>query len=61
MHTNLRLLSRKNEHYLKGETKLWDGGGDHFGPLDGAKELEKTSLTLNEPEMVVMLYEDDNI
>ncbi|KAJ7976594.1 Dimer_Tnp_hAT domain-containing protein [Quillaja saponaria] len=37
VHTNLRLLSRKNESYNKGETKMWDIGGDHFDPLEGAE------------------------
>ncbi|KAJ7970782.1 Dimer_Tnp_hAT domain-containing protein [Quillaja saponaria] len=36
VHTNLRLLSRKNESYNKGETKMWDIGGDHFDPLEGS-------------------------
>ncbi|KAJ7959967.1 Dimer_Tnp_hAT domain-containing protein [Quillaja saponaria] len=51
VHTNLRLLSRKNESYNKGETKMWDIGGDHFDPLEGAEVLEIASLSLDEPDM----------
>lgn len=40
VHTNLRLVFKKSDHYLKGETNFWDVGGDHFDPPDGAKELE---------------------
>ncbi|XP_074336689.1 uncharacterized protein LOC141673859 [Apium graveolens] len=61
VHTNLRLLSRKSDIYLKGETKLWDFGGDHFDPLDGAEELEIASLSLDEPEMEQMIYQDDDV
>ncbi|XP_074381164.1 uncharacterized protein LOC141722833 [Apium graveolens] len=61
VHTNLRLLSRKSDLYLKGETKLWDVGHDHFDPLDGAEDLEIASLSLDEPEMERMIYEDDDV
>ncbi|XP_074342711.1 uncharacterized protein LOC141680360 [Apium graveolens] len=61
VHTNLRLLSRKSDLYLKGETKLWDVGGDHFDPLDGAEKLEIASLSLDEPEMERMIYQDDDV
>ena len=61
VHTNLHLLSRKSDHYLKGETRLWDVGGDHFDQPDGAKELEIVSLLLDEPEMEAMIYADDDI
>ena len=58
VHTNLRLLSRKSDQYIKGETKLWDIGGDRFDPLDGAEELEIASLSLDEPEMEAMIMLD---
>ncbi|XP_074361159.1 uncharacterized protein LOC141701395 [Apium graveolens] len=61
VHTNLRLLSRKSDLYLKGETKLWDVGDDHFDPLDGVEELEIASLSLDEPEMEQMIYQDDDV
>lgn len=34
VHSNLRLLSRKEEGYKKGETRLWDINGDVHDPLD---------------------------
>lgn len=45
VHNNLRLLSRKSDHYLKGETKLWDVGGDAFETID-AHEDDNESLKL---------------
>ncbi|KAL6509715.1 hypothetical protein OROGR_023025 [Orobanche gracilis] len=59
VHNNLRLLSRKSKEYLTGESRLWDVGGDRFSPLDGAEELEIASLSLDEPEMEAMFYQDD--
>ncbi|XP_047306362.1 uncharacterized protein LOC124909763 [Impatiens glandulifera] len=34
-------------------------GGDRFDPLDGAEELEISSLSLDEPEFEVMFLQDD--
>ncbi|KAL6519717.1 hypothetical protein OROMI_032611 [Orobanche minor] len=59
VHTSLRLLSRKSEQYAKGETKLWDVGGDQFDPLDGAEELEIANLSLDEPELEAIIIQDD--
>lgn len=36
-HTNLWLLSRRDERYSKGETRLWDISGDARDPLDAAR------------------------
>lgn len=53
VHSNLRLLSRKDEGYIlykKGETSLWDISGDIQDPLDdGARllKLAKLSLLMN--------------
>lgn len=58
MHTNLRLLSRKSDNYLKVETRLWDVGGDQFDPLDGAEELEIANVSLDEPELEALIYND---
>ncbi|RDX81089.1 hypothetical protein CR513_38279, partial [Mucuna pruriens] len=40
IHTNLRLLSRKSEEYMKGSTKMWDICGDAYGSFDGVRNLE---------------------
>ncbi|XP_028062407.1 uncharacterized protein LOC114265772 [Camellia sinensis] len=43
VHNNLHLLSRRSRQYIKGETKLWDVGGDAFDSLKGAGLLEIAS------------------
>ncbi|KEH32461.1 hypothetical protein MTR_4g125630 [Medicago truncatula] len=35
VHINLRLLSRKEDGYKKGQSRMWDIGGDAHEPLDG--------------------------
>lgn len=59
IHSNLRLLSRKSPEYLKGETKLWDIGGDNFGTLDDIGELEIAQLSLDEPELESVVFADE--
>ncbi|KAL8154931.1 hypothetical protein AgCh_000335 [Apium graveolens] len=61
VHTNLRLLFRKSDLYLKEETSLWNVSGDHFDPLNGVEELEKAILSLDEPEMERKIYQDDDV
>jgi hypothetical protein len=52
VHSNFRLLSRSNEEYIKGPTKMWDIAGDSWeDPYGGAEMLEIASLTLDEPEL----------
>ena len=52
VHSNFRLLSRSNEEYIKGPTKMWDIAGDSWeDPYGGAGMLEIASLTLDEPEL----------
>jgi hypothetical protein len=52
VHSNLRFLSRMNEEYIKGPTKMWDIAGDSWkDPYGGAGMLEIPSLTLDEPEL----------
>ncbi|RZB86618.1 hypothetical protein D0Y65_026610 [Glycine soja] len=60
VHFNLRLLSRKEEGYKKGETILWDINGDVHDPLDdNAGVLEMANLSLDEPDLEAMLFLDD--
>ncbi|KAH1232682.1 hypothetical protein GmHk_09G025276 [Glycine max] len=60
VHSNLRLLSRKEEGYKKGETRLWDINGDVHDPLDdSAGVLEMADLSLDEPDLEAMLFLDD--
>lgn len=58
VHTNLRLLSRKDEGYGKGETRLWDISGDAHDPIDGVG-IELAEMSLDEPDLEAMLFLDD--
>ncbi|KAK9995074.1 hypothetical protein SO802_024777 [Lithocarpus litseifolius] len=54
VHSNLRLLSRRNEEYVNTATKMWDIAGDSWNESDingGAGILENAALTLDEPEL----------
>jgi hypothetical protein len=58
VHTNLRLLSRNNKNYKEGETKMWDICGDEWNMSDGAGLLEVASLSLDEPDLEAVLFDD---
>lgn len=58
VHTNLRLLSRKEDGYKKGQSRMWDISGDAHEPLDGVG-IELAELSLDEPDLEVDLYLDD--
>ncbi|KAJ1406144.1 Ribonuclease H-like superfamily [Sesbania bispinosa] len=59
VHSNLRLLSRNSPQYKQEETKLWDIAGDEFDSLDEFGILEVANLSLDEPELEVMFFNDD--
>ncbi|KAL9669687.1 hypothetical protein QQ045_007235 [Rhodiola kirilowii] len=59
IHNNLRLLSRSKSEYLGERTKMWDVGGDEFGTLEDTSILEFADLSLDEPEMENVFFEDD--
>ena len=60
VHSNLRLLSRREEH-TKGNSKKWDIGGDTWNePFGGPGLLEIAYLTLDEPKMEISLVENDD-
>ncbi|XP_074308360.1 uncharacterized protein LOC141643211 [Silene latifolia] len=59
IHNNLRLLSRNSEEYIKGRTKMWDVGGDEHDNLDEVGCLDVANLSLDEPDMEMMLFGDD--
>ncbi|KAJ7971487.1 Dimer_Tnp_hAT domain-containing protein [Quillaja saponaria] len=60
IHTNLRLLSRKNESYTTGQSKMWDISGDEWDPLEGAGVLEIANLSLDELDLESVLFTDDD-
>lgn len=58
VHSNLRLLSRNSPQYHNDETKMWDIGGDDFGALDDCGILEVANLSLDEPDLEVVFFND---
>jgi len=53
-------LSRKEEGYKKGETKLWDISGDAHDPLGGVG-IKLAELSLDETELeATMFFGDGN-
>ncbi|KAH1256694.1 hypothetical protein GmHk_03G006797 [Glycine max] len=59
VHSNLRLLSRNTPQYHQEETKMWDVAGDDFGSLDDCGILEIASLSLDEPKLEGVFFNDD--
>ena len=63
VHSNLRLLSRRNVEYINTATKMWDIVGDPWNEGDihgGAEILENAILTLDELELVAMVIGNAN-
>ncbi|GAV71715.1 LOW QUALITY PROTEIN: hypothetical protein CFOL_v3_15205, partial [Cephalotus follicularis] len=58
IHSNLRLLLRKNPQYAQGETKMWDIDGDAFDSLEGIGVLV-ASLSLDKPETESIVFLDE--
>ena len=58
VHSNFRLLSRRNKEYINTATKMWDIARDSWNESDihgGVVILENTALTIDEPELEVMV------
>ena len=63
VHSNLRLLSRRNVEYINTATKMWDIAGDSWNEGDihgGAGILENATLTLDELELEAMIIGNAN-
>ena len=63
VHSNLRLLSKRNMEYVNTTTKMWDIAGDSWNEGDihgGTGILENATLTLDEPELEVMVIGNAN-
>ncbi|XP_022843120.1 uncharacterized protein LOC111366639 [Olea europaea var. sylvestris] len=58
IHCNLRLLSRKEEEYKDGPTKYWDLCGDQI-ELDGQGIIEMADLSLDEPELEAITFDEE--
>ncbi|KAF2288724.1 hypothetical protein GH714_011583 [Hevea brasiliensis] len=59
IHNNLRLLSRNSSQYYDEKTKLWDVGGDQFGSMEDVEVLEFANLSLDEPELESILFDEN--
>ncbi|GMP42453.1 hypothetical protein CsSME_00012201 [Camellia sinensis var. sinensis] len=59
VHCNLHLLSRKSKEYKEGPTKYWDICGDLFD-IEGHDIMELAQISLDDPEMQTMTFDDDN-
>jgi hypothetical protein len=57
VHTNLHLIYRRREKWLKGKTKMWDVFPDDMG-LDSNVELALANLDLNEPMLEPITFND---
>ena len=63
VHSNLRLLSRRNVEYVNTATKMWNIAGDSWNEGDihgGAGILENATLTLDEPKLRDMVIGNAN-
>ena len=63
MHSNLRLLSRRNVEYVNTAIKMRDIAGDSWNEGDihgGAGILENATLTFDEPELEAMVIGNAN-
>ncbi|KAL0289160.1 UNVERIFIED_CONTAM: hypothetical protein Sangu_2625700 [Sesamum angustifolium] len=58
VHNNLRLLSRKTPQYMQGNTKMWDVAGDAFETIEDVGILEIANLSLDEPELESVLFDE---
>ncbi|KAF2287080.1 hypothetical protein GH714_038052 [Hevea brasiliensis] len=59
IHNNLRLLSRNSSQYYDEKTNLWDVGGDQFGSMEDVGVLEFANLSLDEPELESVLFDEN--
>ena len=59
VHNNFQLLLRRSPNYNKGESKMWNIGGDGFDSMNiqNAGILEIADLSLDEPELEVILFD----
>ena len=63
VHSNFRLLSRRNVEYVNTVTKMWDIAGDSWNEGDihgGVGILENVTLTLDETELEAMVIGNAN-
>ncbi|KAF8407213.1 hypothetical protein HHK36_006340 [Tetracentron sinense] len=54
------LAFRVDEHYVEGPSKYWDAVGDEFN-LEGPSDLQFANLSLDNPVLESMSFEDDEM
>jgi len=57
VHTNLHLICKQREEWLKGKTKMWDVFSDDKG-LNNSVELALANLDLNELVLEPITFDD---
>jgi len=57
VHSNLCLIYKQREEWLKGKTKMWDVFLNDMG-LDSGVELALANLDLNEPVLEPITFDD---
>lgn len=60
VHTNLCLIYKQREEWLKGKTKMWDVSPDYMG-LDNSVELALANTDLNDLVLEHIRFDDDDI
>jgi hypothetical protein len=55
----MRLLSRITKDYLKGQSQMWDVGGDNHEIFDGADIIQFADLSLDDTEFKAMILQDE--
>jgi hypothetical protein len=58
VHTNLRLIYRQRDNWLKGKKKMWDVFPGDMG-VDNNGELALANKDLNDPVLEPITFEDD--
>ncbi|KAL0447569.1 UNVERIFIED_CONTAM: hypothetical protein Slati_1884800 [Sesamum latifolium] len=58
VHNNLRLLIRRTPQYMQGDTNMWDAVGDAFETIEDVGILEIANLSLDEPELEFVLFDE---
>ncbi|XP_058005468.1 uncharacterized protein LOC131181423 [Hevea brasiliensis] len=59
IYNNRRLLSINSSQYYDEKIKLWDVGGDQFRSMEDVGVLEFVNLSLDEPELESVLFDDN--
>ncbi|XP_050365631.1 uncharacterized protein LOC126784191 [Argentina anserina] len=61
IHTNLRLLARRDPNYYKNKDTMWDLAGDGHESLveENVDMLELATLSLDEPALEMVIFNDE--